>query len=79
MPETNSLEVHVSRLRAKLAVSHLEELVETDPRGGYRLAAGACHEDGFRGRAGDPAVDRTAGLGEVGARITRGGLAYAME
>ena len=39
VPETNSLEVHVSRLRAKLAVAHAAWLVETDPRGGYRLAA----------------------------------------
>ncbi len=38
MPETNSLEVHVSRLRAKLAVARAAWLVQTDPRGGYRLA-----------------------------------------
>lgn len=38
VPETNSLEVHVSRLRAKLAVARAAWLVETDPRGGYRLA-----------------------------------------
>lgn len=38
VPETNSLEVHVSRLRAKLAVVKAAWLVETDPRGGYRLA-----------------------------------------
>lgn len=38
VPETNSLEVHVSRLRAKLAVAKASWLVETDPRGGYRLA-----------------------------------------
>lgn len=43
VPETNSLEVHVSRLRAKLAVSKAAWLVETDPRGGYRLAA-ACRD-----------------------------------
>ncbi len=36
-PETNSLEVHVSRLRAKLAVIKLAWLVQTDPAGGYRL------------------------------------------
>lgn len=39
VPETNSLEVHVSRLRAKLAAAQAAWLVETDPRGGYRLAA----------------------------------------
>ena len=39
VPETNSLEVHVSRLRAKLHVSRCGWLVETHPQGGYRLAA----------------------------------------
>jgi DNA-binding response OmpR family regulator len=38
-PGTNSLEVHVSRLRAKLAAAGIEGLVETDLPGGYRLAA----------------------------------------
>lgn len=37
-PETNSVEVHVSRLRAKLADVGCAELVETHPLGGYRLA-----------------------------------------
>lgn len=37
VPETNSLQVHVSRLRAKLAISKVAWLVETDPEGGYRL------------------------------------------
>lgn len=36
-PETNSVEVHVSRLRAKLASAGCASLIETDPRGGYRL------------------------------------------
>ncbi|MCB2067011.1 MAG: winged helix-turn-helix transcriptional regulator [Erythrobacter sp.] len=36
-PETNSVEVHVSRLRAKLALAGCESLVETAPEGGYRL------------------------------------------
>jgi DNA-binding response OmpR family regulator len=39
-PETNSVQVHVSRLRSKLAVHGLGTLVATDPAGGYRLAAG---------------------------------------
>lgn len=39
VPETNSLEVHVSRLRAKLAVAKAAWLIETDPLGGYRLAS----------------------------------------
>ncbi|WP_169829193.1 winged helix-turn-helix domain-containing protein [Tsuneonella mangrovi] len=37
IPETNSLEVHVARLRAKLDRFGLRGLVETDPAGGYRL------------------------------------------
>ena len=37
-PGTNSVEVHVSRLRAKLAGAGIEGLVQTDPQGGYRLA-----------------------------------------
>lgn len=37
MPETNSLEVHVSRLRTKLAISHCGWLVQTHPDGGYQL------------------------------------------
>ncbi len=38
VPETNSVQVHVSRLRAKLAAQGLGALVATDPQGGYRLA-----------------------------------------
>ena len=38
-PETNSVEVHDSRLRAKLAAHGCEGVVLTDPRGGYRLPA----------------------------------------
>ena len=38
-PETNSVEVHVSRLRSKLAGVGCETLVETASEGGYRLAA----------------------------------------
>ncbi len=36
-PETNSVEVHVSRLRSKLAEFGCGGLVATHPRGGYRL------------------------------------------
>lgn len=46
IPDTNSLEVHISRLRAKLSWSCADWLVETDPRGGYRL--GNQPEDGAR-------------------------------
>lgn len=37
-PETNSLAVHVSRLRAKLRVAGIDGLIETLPDGSYRLA-----------------------------------------
>ncbi len=37
-PVTNSLAVHVSRLRAKLLLAGLDGLVETLPDGAYRLA-----------------------------------------
>lgn len=37
-PETNSVEVHVSRLRGKLAELGCAGLLATDPRGGYRLS-----------------------------------------
>lgn len=37
VPETNSLAVHVSRLRAKLALAGLAGVVRTEPSGGYRL------------------------------------------
>ena len=41
-PETNSLEVHVSRLRGKLARLGCARLIETVPTGGYRIAATAA-------------------------------------
>ena len=37
-PDTNSVEVHVSRLRAKLSGAGCPSLIETAPEGGYRLA-----------------------------------------
>ena len=37
-PETNRVEVHVSRLRGKLATAGLQAMVATDPGGGYHLA-----------------------------------------
>jgi two-component system OmpR family response regulator len=37
-PGTNSLEVHVSRLRAKLALAGIRGLVETVAQGGYRIS-----------------------------------------
>lgn len=38
-PETNSLAVHVSRLRTKLRTAGVDGLVETLPSGAYRLAS----------------------------------------
>lgn len=38
-PETNSLAVHVSRLRAKLRLAGIDGMVETAPDGAYRLVA----------------------------------------
>lgn len=52
-PETNSVEVHVSRLRAKLALSNCDHLVRTAPEGGYRLA----QEAGFMFSAAPPEAD----------------------
>ena len=43
-PETNSLEVHVSRLRAKLAISGVEWLVHTHHRGGYCIGQARSSE-----------------------------------
>ncbi|WP_336987255.1 winged helix-turn-helix domain-containing protein [Altererythrobacter aquiaggeris] len=37
-PRTNSVEVHISRLRTKLAYFQADWLVATDPQGGYRIA-----------------------------------------
>ncbi len=53
-PETNSVEVHVSRLRSKLAHAGCAALVETVPEGGYRLAQSA----GFMFASAPPEADR---------------------
>ncbi len=37
-PGTNSVEVHVSRLRGKIAAAGFAGLIETHPGGGYRIA-----------------------------------------
>lgn len=39
VPDTNSLAVHVSRLRTKLAIAGLDDLVRTTEGGGYMIAA----------------------------------------
>ena len=41
-PETNSLAVHLSRLRAKLRTAGVDGLVETLPGGRYRLSGPDC-------------------------------------
>ncbi|HCF24838.1 MAG TPA: DNA-binding response regulator [Novosphingobium sp.] len=54
-PETNSLAVHVSRLRAKLRLAGLDGLVETMADGSYRLlspdrpAIGGVHDSALDG------------------------------
>lgn len=49
-PETNRVEVHVARVRAKLHVFGLSWLIATDPAGGYLLDAdaGAIMQDESR-------------------------------
>lgn len=39
-PGTNTVEVHVSRLRTKLAAAGLDRLVQTAPESGYRVRVG---------------------------------------
>lgn len=58
-PGTNSVEVHVSRLRAKLADAGLAALVQTDPAGGYRLDTGGDHRPvmAWRGKNGEIPLD----------------------
>jgi DNA-binding response OmpR family regulator len=54
-PETNSVEVHVSRLRAKLALAGVGELIETVAEGGYRLVSEPSFMLGAAGR--EPAAE----------------------
>ncbi|MFM5894673.1 MAG: winged helix-turn-helix domain-containing protein [Novosphingobium sp.] len=49
-PETNSLAVHVCRLRAKLAAAGLAGIVSTTPDGGYALVREATGPDPLRRR-----------------------------
>ena len=58
-PETNSLAVHISRLRSKLRQSGLDGLIETTADGGYRLAPLHHAEHGTIG------LDAGAGLAEI--------------
>lgn len=68
-PETNTVAVHVSRLRAKLRLAGCDGMVETLSWGAYRLARDVS--------VSCPPVlphlslDALSGLGEAGRRITR--------
>ncbi|UVI40562.1 winged helix-turn-helix domain-containing protein [Qipengyuania spongiae] len=70
VPETNSLPVHVSRLRAKLGVFGLAWLIETDPADGYRLVDKSA--EGYattgKGEGAYAALDRPALLRDEGCR-----------
>jgi DNA-binding response OmpR family regulator len=44
-PETNRVEVHISRLRAKLAFAGAGDMIGTDPAGGYFIRASAFDFD----------------------------------
>lgn len=54
-PETNSVEVHVSRLRGKLALAGCADLVRTATTGGYRLEVHDASVLGTAPRADLPA------------------------
>lgn len=54
-PETNSVEVHVSRLRAKLAAEGYRSLIETAPGGGYQLST--AEESFMLGPSSQPQED----------------------
>lgn len=44
IPETNSIAVHMSRLRSKLTKAGLQGLIETASMGGYSLRTAATHQ-----------------------------------
>lgn len=70
-PETNSLAVHISRLRGKLRLSGLDGLIETLPDGAYRLSAGTM---AAAGPPGMPTaylpLDEAAAFGKVRAQYS---------
>ena len=63
-PETNSLAVHVSRLRAKLRLAGLDGLIETLPDGAYRLAMPCSPALPLPPAQGNLALDAHLRLGE---------------
>lgn len=65
-PETNSLAVHISRLRAKLRVAGLDGLIETLPDGAYRLGAATLSPVGPGiSDTGYLSLDEGGGFGKV--------------
>lgn len=66
-PETNSLAVHISRLRAKLRLAGVDGLIETDAAGQYRLV-GDLPRLTFRA-GGDWGLDGRLRIGEVRAAL----------
>ena len=59
-PETNSLAVHASRMRAKLALAGLEGIVQTAPDGGYLLVPGPPRDLGQPANPDQPLLERAA-------------------
>lgn len=57
-PETNSLAVHASRLRAKLALAGLGGMVQTAADGGYLLVPAQPDFAGMSGSAEQPLLER---------------------
>lgn len=45
-PETNSVAVHVARVRAKLQPFGMAKILATHPEGGYYISAPACSDTG---------------------------------
>lgn len=70
-PETNTLEVHVFRLRRKLSAYGVEHLVVTDPAGGYRLEAEVVAL--VPGKSTRAALDRCCVIGDGGQQESRSG------
>lgn len=64
-PETNSLAVHISRLRAKLRIAGLDGLIETLPQGAYRLGAPGSPALPLPPATGNLALDDHLRLGKV--------------
>lgn len=62
-PETNSLAVHISRLRAKLRLAGVDGIVETDAAGHYRLAPDSLHSAAVPGT--DWGLDARLQIGEI--------------